>query len=209
MAIEHKFLSELSELESNQMFCGESLYKESNLLIIGSFNPDNKSCLKKNGSDWFYGRTKNFFWEYLPGGMTGENLHIKNGGEADLWKSYCKENKVIIVDLIKKIEDNVPLKDFSDKELDNRIEEGYQNVDLFDFKKAFEDIQFKKVIYTRKGWDPKKNKDISKLIKIKDSANSILIENKIIKDYTGIKYCPAPWQKRSTTKAQWFEAINQ
>ena len=65
MAIEHKFLSELSGLESKQMFCGEPLYKESNLLIIGSFNPDNKSCLKKNGSDWFYGRTKNFFWEMM------------------------------------------------------------------------------------------------------------------------------------------------
>ncbi len=42
MAIDHKFLDELEELEQNQTFCGAPVAKSSRLLIVGTFNPSNE-----------------------------------------------------------------------------------------------------------------------------------------------------------------------
>lgn len=210
MSIKHRFIDELESIEQSQMFCGESISQKCNLLIIGTFNPDNKSYNGKdeNNATWFYGREKNYFWKYLPECLIGKSLHIKQGFSKKDWELFCIENKIVIVDLIKEIKHDSKLEDFKDKRLNDRINDSMDNVIVFDFKSAFKNIKFEKVIYSRKGWCSGRDSDISKLIHIKCKVNDILLGNKIINDLNQIKYCPSPWQQRQTTQSQWNEAIN-
>ncbi|MEI7595043.1 MAG: hypothetical protein WCK02_04785 [Bacteroidota bacterium] len=205
MKLKHKFLNELELLEEKQEFCGRKIKNKCNILIIGTFNPDNESCLKENEASWFYGRDKSWFWKYLPENIIGTNLH--ENGSVDVWKNFCREHNIIIVDLIKSFEAQSKLVDFKDSSIDVSINEKSSNTAIFDFNRAFDGITFEKVIYTRKGWEPNKNKDIPCLIKIKDDTNNILLQNGIICSESQIKYCPAPWQKRKSTSLQWEIAI--
>ena len=148
--IEHKFVNELTELEERQVFCGRRILKKSKILIIGTFNPANKSCVKENQATWFYGRKENWFWKYLPECLTGNSLHNLPDSE---WKRFCANNGIVIVDLLKRIGCDSPLEDFKDKRLDERINDTFSNIEIFDFKRAFRGINFEKVIYTRKGWN--------------------------------------------------------
>lgn len=67
-------------------------------LIVGTFNPE---WPEKNYAQWFYGRTENnFFWEVLPGLYNTENLRDE---PVDRWKSFCKDNKIALTDLIAEI----------------------------------------------------------------------------------------------------------
>ena len=61
MAITHKFINDLNEVEENQSFCGEVIDKKSKILFVGTFNPDSESCMKENNATWFYGRNQNKF----------------------------------------------------------------------------------------------------------------------------------------------------
>lgn len=63
MQLYHRFISELNDLEQNQRFCGREITQQNNFLVIGTFNPDNNSCLRTNDASWFYGRKRNYFWE--------------------------------------------------------------------------------------------------------------------------------------------------
>lgn len=210
MSIKHRFIDELELIENSQQFCDERINPKCKLLIIGTFNPDDNSYEGKDVNDakWFYGRKKNNFWRYLPECLNSSSLHIKEDYSTEDWKLFCIKNKIVIVDLIKEIKNKSKLEDFKDKRLNDRINDSMDNVIVFDFKSAFKNIKFEKVIYSRKGWCSGRDSDISKLIHIKCKVNDILLGNKIINDLNQIKYCPSPWQQRQTTQSQWNEAIN-
>jgi hypothetical protein len=210
VTIRHRYIDFLELIENEQTFWGRKILKKNKLLIIGTFNPDEDSCDSPNEATWFYGRYKNNFWDYVPHSLTGNNLHPCNGGTFEKWKRFCRGNHIIIVDLIKQIDHKTKLPNFKDKEINDRINPDLSNVTEFNFAKAFKGITFDKVIYTRKTWHPKNNADIGKLIKIKDFVNETLINKKIIGAGDNIiHYCPAPWQKRPSTRQQWQDALNR
>lgn len=103
---------------------------EVNTLFIGTFNP---GCCKNNKANWFYGRTdKNMFWDTL-GLFYENNAVLGQNGNIDLWKAFCKRNKIAVTDLIESIdevdmsseEDQKNLcKNFSDKKLELYLNTG-------------------------------------------------------------------------------------
>lgn len=67
-------------------------------LIVGTFNPE---WPEDNYAEWFYGRTdNNYFWEVLPALYNKETLRKES---VDSWKSFCKDNKIALTDLISEI----------------------------------------------------------------------------------------------------------
>ena len=98
-------------------------------LIVGTFNPD---WPEGNYAAWFYGRTgNNYFWDVLPR-MYQPDLNLR-GSEfgAREWKSFCKEHRVGITDLIYCIEDADPgneshrkaLQSYSDASISKHFQE--------------------------------------------------------------------------------------
>ncbi|MCA0364019.1 MAG: hypothetical protein LCH67_08245 [Bacteroidetes bacterium] len=117
MACNHKFLNELTL---------DNLDYKPTTLIVGTFNP---SLPETNQAEWFYGRThdehgnqNNNFWDVLPRLYQEESLINATPMQ---WKTFCRNKKIAITDLISSIQDadpNTPnhiniLKTYSDKEI--------------------------------------------------------------------------------------------
>jgi hypothetical protein len=204
MSIIHKFYEELVQLEENHFFCGKALNTNSNILIIGTFNPSNSSCQKTNNAEWFYGRKQSKFWRYLPSALTGESLHINDNPNVnvEIWKQYCLNNKIVIIDLIKLINSNELLPNFGDREVEMKIEVNLSNTNYFNISDAFKDIKFNKVIYSL-NWS---DKNIYKLKEIRDIINQELIQNGCINNAQQIKYCKTP--SRNDAYQSWYDALN-
>lgn len=78
----------------------EKLDFEPTTLIVGTFNP---AWPESNYAEWFYGRTtNNYFWDLLPKIYKQESLQNKSHKE---WKTFCKQNKIAITDLVSNVED--------------------------------------------------------------------------------------------------------
>lgn len=99
MACNHKFQNELTL---------RGLNYEPSTLIVGTFNPE---WPEGNNAKWFYGRThdnhgnqNNNFWDVLPK-LYGEGSLISAG--PDEWKTFCRNKKIAITDLINSIDDAV------------------------------------------------------------------------------------------------------
>lgn len=111
MPCEHKFKRHLNLQKLN--FVPETL-------IVGTFNPN----IEGNKAEWFYGRFDNNFWDVLPRLYGEKSMRCSTTSE---WKSFCKEHKIAITDLICSIEDAdmnrkedvARLKTFSDKSIAN------------------------------------------------------------------------------------------
>jgi len=117
------------------------------LLIVGTFNAD----IKGNNATWFYGRPENEFWCLLPRMMNEPTLHPVDRDEdmatlTQLWKNYCNDKRIIIVDLFKAVHKN--LVNHSDKNLKTLTLREYT---AFDFQTAFTQTQFDAVLFTWKG----------------------------------------------------------
>lgn len=120
MSCHHKFINHLNP---------ERLDFEPNTLIVGTFNP---AWPDGNKADWFYGRTaRNYFWDVLPRLYNGENYRKEN---ADIWKKFCREEKIILTDIITSI---------NDAESDNKEHRGilksYLDTSIADY---FDDFKF-------------------------------------------------------------------
>ena len=204
MPIQHKFLSELENIEENKLFCGEQIVPESKILVIGTFNPDNNSCVGENNALWFYGRNKSKFWRYFPNALTGNSLHPNDGqiNFPEVWKSYCVENRIVIIDLIKKIKHEEILQNFSDSEVESRISDDLSNTDYFDIQKAFGEVNFEKVIYSLTWSD----NQIQKMRRIRDIVNRNLLEAGTIQNLNQIKYCLTP--SRNDAQNSWNNGVN-
>ena len=204
--LKHKFISDLEILEKEGKFCNYPIEKDNDFLIIGTFNPDNESCLKSNDATWFYGRKKSNFWKYVPISISKVSLHVSDINSfltPQIWKDYCRNYKIVIIDLVKSIQTDEILKSFGDKEVDAKIKDDLSNVKIFDIKSAFDGVKFKKVIYSLTWSD----KSIKRLIKIREQINKELLANGIVKSKEDIIYCLTPSRNDQNTKDSWRNAL--
>lgn len=205
MSIQHRFINDLAAIENNQAFCGQAIARKSNLLMIGTFNPDDDSCIKQNNAQWFYGRNQSKFWRYFPLALTRTSLHPSDGyrGSPQIWKDYCVANKIVIIDLIKSIEATQPLEDFGDRRVNAIMHDNLDNVNCFNIKKAFNGITFDKVIYSLLWSDS----TIRRLRQIKNNINQSLLHTNCIQNVNQIRYCSTP--SRNDAQPSWTRAINE
>lgn len=120
---------------------------EYEILIVGTFNGN----MDGNLATWFYGRPENEFWCLFPRMLDKLSLHpvdcVESIDELTLvWKQFCKDNKIIIVDLFKDILIDLP--NHADKYLAGLQANQYI---AFDFEQAFANCKFKRVMFTWKG----------------------------------------------------------
>ena len=202
----HRFINELSDIEQYKQFCGSEIPQNSSILIIGTFNANYQSYpVPSNNAEWFYGRTdKNKFWRYFPESLTGNSLHPQDGNTGGVvsWKQYCLTKRVVIIDMLKSIDNDQVLTSQKDRELDIRILPDLSNVSIFDIESAFHGITFEKVVYSLK-WSDARN--LPKLVEIRNDINSALIEQGTVRSMSQIKYCTAPW--RNDAGPSWNNAL--
>ena len=204
MPIVHRFIEELNNLEQNQIFCNQKIKTQSNILVIGTFNPDNDSCEKANNASWFYGRSQSKFWRYFPQALTVETLHPIDGhvGYPETWKKYCAENSIVIIDLINRIQINDRLPDFGDDKVECKINFDLSNTEYFNIDMAFSNIKFRKIIFSL-AWTDRK---LQRLRRIRDIVEERLLINNCIQNRDQIKYCKTP--SRNDSFNSWNAAIN-
>jgi hypothetical protein len=205
----HRFIDTLVDLEKNQLFLGNRIIdKHLKVLVIGTFNPDFESYPDpSNNAAWFYGRTqKNKFWHYFPMALSRESLHPAYGwsGNTDSWKQYCNDNGVVIIDMLKAINNVENLTSQKDSELEYRIKPDLSNVEFFKVSDAFKSCTFEKVLYSL-AWSDARN--LPKLVKIRETINTQLLRQGTIKSLKQIRYCKAPW--RNDSGSSWDDAINK
>ena len=204
MPIIHRYLEELDAIEQNQIFCNEPIAVQSNILIIGTFNPSDESCENANDATWFYGRNRNKFWRYFPTALTGQSLHQTDNqnGNHLTWRQYCVQNGIVIIDLVKSININDILSNFGDRAVECKINHDLTNTNYFNIDQAFHEITFNKVIYSLLWSD----RFIVRLRNIRDIINNRLIENHCIQNVNQIKYCMTP--ARNNAINSWNNAVN-
>lgn len=172
--IQHRFKDELTDIENNQMFCGNYLSGTYDYLIIGTFNPDDKSGPTSNKSKWYYGTDSNRFWYLLPMMLENTSLHVADNKLEpeeliNKWKAFCLKNRIVIVDLIKSVGVNDKLINKEDKTLNIKLVESGGDFEAFNFDKAFKNVLFKKVLFTRSGWKIDAGIDVLVMSKIRAS----------------------------------------
>ena len=206
MAITHKFINDLNEVEENQSFCGEAIDKKSKILFVGTFNPDSESCMKENNATWFYGRNQNKFWRYMPNALTRNSLHGLDGNFnlPQDWKDYCVTNKLVIIDLVKSIEVDDVLENFGDRQVDCKINHTLTNVSAFEPQRAFHNIKFDKVVYSLTWAD----NQVQRLRQMRDTLNTNLLEMGVVNHENQIRYCLTPSRNDQSTIDSWSNAIN-
>jgi hypothetical protein len=138
MATQHLFLSDLENIEK------KNLKGNYEILIVGTFNAN----IKGNSAPWFYGRPENEFWYLFPRMLEFPSMHPVDRNEnvetlTKLWKQFCDQNKIVIVDIFKEVMLDLP--NHSDANLMNLINEQFN---AFEFKVAFENSTFDYVIFT-------------------------------------------------------------
>lgn len=141
--MDHIFIKELEAYEKNQ------LKGKFNLLIIGTFN----AHFEDNFAKWYYDRPENEFWCLLPRMLNQPTLHEIDSDHSHaeliaLRKHFCHDNKIIIIDIFKRVYKN--LTSHLDSELDFLTKNEY---DPFDYKKSFANMQFDKIMFTWTGND--------------------------------------------------------
>lgn len=140
----HKFIDELSALENGP------LVGDYHILVVGTFNAD----IPGNDAGWFYGRPENELWCLLPRMMGLPTLHPVDRDEpivelVNLWKQFCVDNRVVIVDMFKQV--HVDLPGHADNLLHGLQPDQYT---LFNFQQAFQNAHFDNVLFTWSGFGP-------------------------------------------------------
>lgn len=147
--LQHRFYHELSTLENTPV------QSDKNVLVFGTFNAADQDGLD-NDALWYYGRCQNEFWYLFPQIFGHQSLHQREHPDvtprqlAERWKIYCTQNGVIIVDIFKSINGNLP--NHGDAVIENPM-----LYDFFDYQQAFQQVHFNIVIFT---WKSRTNKHI-------------------------------------------------
>jgi len=118
---------------------------KSNILIIGTFNPD----VPNNEADFFYGRTRNYLWELLPKVFNEESLKSKDKqSKLDFMNKYGLE----FIDLISEINCDVGEENnYDDAYIDNKVNVWNNIIELL------KNSSIKEVYFTRKSFQNIKN----------------------------------------------------
>jgi len=108
-------------------------------VIIGTFNPD----VEENKAEFFYGRSRNYFWNLLPKVFGYEPLKEKDIEEKI---KFLNDNDIELTDLIYEIDiDDDKLGNYSDENLKNVVKWNTENI-INILKKG----STKEVYFTRK-----------------------------------------------------------
>ncbi|MFH1621622.1 MAG: hypothetical protein ABIA97_00675 [Candidatus Omnitrophota bacterium] len=97
----------------NHKFLNHEIQKDTEVLIIGTFNPD----VLGNEAEFFYGRQRNYLWKLLPVAFGAQDLR---GVSRFKKEEFMKEHKIDFVDLIQTV--NVAAgheNDYSDAYIDS------------------------------------------------------------------------------------------
>lgn len=175
MRVKHKFL-ELYPLQGKK------------IVIIGTFNPD----VECNDAEFFYGRTRNFFWRLLPEVFGKESLK----GDVKKQKEFLKEHDIELSDLILIVEmSQKNICSYGDDKLTNVITYNTDNI-----IKSLSKGRTKEVYFTRKSFDKSVQKIRDEIYKIKEFC-----------EQNGIKFrfLPTPSRFYSQKKLEeWKSAFN-
>lgn len=140
----HKFLSDLEAIENSNST------EPISILIVGTFN----GITKNNSANWFYGRPQSEFWYLLPKAMGYQSLYPSDIDKdpvtsVPLWKKFCQDNNIVIVDLLKQTSKEIL--NHSDSQLADLTA---NECIFFDFGKAFQKRKVDKLFFT---WKDEKN----------------------------------------------------
>jgi len=140
--------------EINHKFSGHKIQNDTEILIIGTFNPD----VKGNTAEFFYDRSRNYLWKILPLCFGYEDLKKRTVEEKS---HFINEVKIDFVDLIESVlaesgqEDNV-----DDKYIDSRISSCNDIISLIDNHKTIRKVAFTRMSF---GGIPNIKKRISEI----------------------------------------------
>jgi G:T/U-mismatch repair DNA glycosylase len=143
MLVKHKFLDKY-------LMVGKKI------VIIGTFNPD----VKENKAEFFYGRSKNYFWNLLPKVFGYEPLKEKSVEEKI---KFLNDNGIELTDLIYEADiDENKTDNYSDENLKNVVKWNTENI-INTLKKGHTE----EVYFTRKTFNKIGNikKEIEKIKK--------------------------------------------
>ncbi len=145
----HRFIDELSGIEA------DGFNRDFNVLVVGTFNAAEHDGLN-NDALWYYGRKKNEFWYLLPQMLGHQSLHQRENPDtnpnelAEKWKVFCSQNGVVIVDIYKLINGDLP--NHGDAAIENP-----DQYEFFDYQRAFQQVHFNNILFT---WKSRTNKNI-------------------------------------------------
>ena len=140
-------------------FIAHQIQPDTKTLIIGTFNPDSPD----NEADFFYGRSRNYLWQLLPGCF--DLASLKGKSKEDKVK-FIKEFKIDFIDLIREVE--VPddqTDNYYDSFIDSRVSKWSNIIQLL-----HKHPTIKKVAITRKTFSGIPNMKI-KILDIMDHCN--------------------------------------
>jgi len=144
----------MTTVKVKHKFIGRPINKDTEILIIGTFNPDTP----KNPAEFFYGRIRNFLWKLLPT-VYGEKDLKKASKQEKL--TFIEKYKIDFIDLIQEIEvEQGQEANFDDKYIDGKVIQWADVITEIDRLK-----NLKKVCFTRKTFDgiPKMRKKIEEI----------------------------------------------
>jgi G:T/U-mismatch repair DNA glycosylase len=123
----------------NHKFSDHKINPETETLIIGTFNPETEG----NEAEFFYGRSRNFFWRILPASYQEKDL--KQACKPDKL-AFIERRKIDFIDLILQIEvDNGQERNYMDNYIDSRV------IEWRDVISEMEKLKFlKRVCFTRR-----------------------------------------------------------
>jgi G:T/U-mismatch repair DNA glycosylase len=191
----HRFIQDLLHLEQNP------IRGDYNTLIIGTFNAEDQEGLN-NDAEWFYGRARNQFWYILPQLFGQPSLHRKEHQDipltelASLWKQFCVENSIVIIDIFKEIEGVLP------NHGDNAIANA-EDVNLFNYELAFQNATFQNVIFTWKGQNDNTGLGVLKTL----AHNWFTAQGSQV--YHMVSPSPAFRRSREWKLSMWLEMFNE
>lgn len=130
------------------------------ILIIGTFNPD----VECNKAEFFYGRSRNFFWTLLPKMFGEESLK----GYVEKQKEFLKRHDIELSDLILSAElDECDICNYGDDKLSDVKEYNTQNI-----LNTLACGNTKEVYFTRKSFDKSVAGIKNEIYKVKEFCDS-------------------------------------
>ena len=154
MIVKHKFLD-------------NNIPKDTEILIIGTFNPDKEG----NEAEYFYGRSRNYLWRILSNCYQVEDLKGKSTNEKI---KFAENHKIAFIDLVKSADYKDKNVDYDDVKLDLHVHD-WNNVD----KLVSSLMHLRKVVFTRKTFN-----DIPNIKKEIDKVHAVCKERNI--DYANL-----------------------
>jgi len=149
-------------------FRNHKISPDTNILIIGTFNPD----VQGNEADFFYGRSRNFLWSLLPKVFGEKSLKPSTLEEKQLFK---RRYGIDFIDLIDEIEVEAGNENnYADVFIDDKVTAWKDIISVIKFNQNIRQIYFTRKTFERIPYIRKKIKEIENFCKLKNIRFSCL-----------------------------------